>query len=138
MTIDGETQVSQSYLGACLTLLALVVTVLYSVQKIEILLNKKDVDVLSATKDIFYTDDDKFTYENGFNIAVAFTSYNDETEWELPAEYGRLVINSYSWGIGEGGAPFTARTELETHACSKEEMGSATGDDDDETDTDDE
>ena len=138
MTIDGETQVSQSYLGAILSLLALLVTVLYSVQKIEILINKKDVDVLSATKDIFYTDDDKFTYANGFNIAAAFTSYSDLTEWELPAEYGRLAINSFSWGIGEDGAPFATRTELETHPCSKEEMGSATGDDDDETDTDDE
>ena len=110
MTIDGETQVSQSYLGATLSVFTLLLTALYAFQKVEILINKKDVDILSAERDIFYTDDDKFTYSNGFNMAFAFTSYSSEREYELPPEYGTLVINSYSWGIDSDGAPFTART----------------------------
>ena len=52
-----------------------------------------------AKKDLFYTDDDIFSYENDkLNLAVAFTGYNDDEEYELPPEYGRLVINAFKWG----------------------------------------
>lgn len=84
---------------------------------------KKDVDVLSATKDLYYSEDDKFTYENGLNIAVAFTGYNNKEEWELDPAYGSLVFNSYSWGNDEDGAVFLRRKELPSHVCNKEELG---------------
>ena len=104
-------------------MLILVMTLLYTVQKMEVLMAKKDVDVLSATKDLFYSSEDKFSYKNGFNIAVAFTEYNTVKEWELPKEYGTLVINSFSWGTESNGNFFVKRLQLPTHTCSKEELG---------------
>ena len=98
MGLDRHNHSAQSYLGAFLSLLILVSTSAYAVQKLDILLAKKDVDVLAAVKDLAFTSDFKFTYINGLNIAVAFTEYNDNTLWELPKEYGKLIINSYTWG----------------------------------------
>ena len=74
---------------------------------------------MSATKDLFYTDDDVFNYaRQKLNIAVAFTEFNKNTEYELPKEYGELVFNSYSWGNDADGNPFTERKGLAHHTCS--------------------
>ena len=94
----------------------------------DVLIEKKDVDVLSATKDLYYSADDKFTYSNGLNIAVAFTEYNSNEEWELDPAYGSLVFNSYSWGPDENGVVSTTRAELPSHVCNKEELGLLTTD----------
>ena len=84
-------------------------TLTYTIQKVDVLIEKKDVDVLSATKDLVFTPDDTISYQNGFNIAVAFTEFSNEQEWELPPEYGSLVINSFSWGVNLDGSFFTKR-----------------------------
>ena len=123
MTIDGERQLSQSYMGSLCTILIFLMTLLYTVQKFEVLIAKKDVDVLSAKKDLVLSSEDEFSYQNGFNIAVAFTEFNSNQEWELDPKYGTLVINSYSWGVDPDGSYFTTRLQLPTHPCSKEEMG---------------
>ena len=77
MTIDGDTRVAQSFLGSLCSLMIFTLTVLYAYQKMDVLIAKKDVDVLSATKQLVFNENDKFTYDNGFNVAVAFTSFNN-------------------------------------------------------------
>ena len=123
LSLDGDSQVAQSYMGSLCTIIILCVTVLYTVMKLDVLMAKKDVDVLSAVKELVLTADDKFSYENGFNIAVAFTEYNTKREYELDKKYGGIVINSYSWGTDSEGKSFTDRSEMQTHPCSLEEMG---------------
>ena len=54
--------------------------------------------MLSAVLDYYYDEDFTFNYNNGFNIAVAFTAYDDETEWILDDSYGEIVFNAFSWG----------------------------------------
>ena len=79
---------------------------------------------MSATKDLFYTDDDNFSYDKEhLNIAVAFTAYNNNEEYELPKEYGELIFNTYSWGTKEDGSAFTERKRLPHHNCSTKELG---------------
>ena len=46
--------------------------------KLDVLINKKDVNILSTANRLFYNDEDEFTFDNGFNVAVAFTEYNNE------------------------------------------------------------
>ena len=86
------------------------------------LYNKKDIDVVSATKDLVFTDDDIFDYRNGFNVAAAFTTYDEIYDWELPPRIGQLVINAFQWGNDENGNSFTKRARLNSHVCSKEEL----------------
>ena len=123
MTIDGDTRVAQSFLGSLCSLMILILTVLYAYQKMDVLIAKKDVDVLSATKPLVFTEEDKFNYDNGFNVAVAFTSYNNDEEWELDQAYGTLVFNSFEWGINPDGSLFSERKRLPSHPCSNREFG---------------
>ena len=122
MTIDGDIQVAKSFLGSICSLIILCLTLAYAYQKIEVLISKKDVDILSAVKELVYSDTDKFTYENGLNVAFAFTSFSNEEEWELDPAYGTLVFNSYEWGIKPDGTVFTERKRLPSHVCTKDEL----------------
>ena len=56
MTIDGSITVAKSFFGSILSLMILAVTALYAYQKMDVLIEKKDVDVLSATKELVYSD----------------------------------------------------------------------------------
>ena len=74
-------------------------------------------------KDLHFKDTDEFTYkDDGLNIAIAFTAFDNTEEWMLDATYGELEINSYEWGYDEDGKPFTARKPLNVHNCTREEL----------------
>ena len=94
---DGKDQVN-SYMGSICTLFLFMLICMYGYQKMDVLVAKKDVDMLSAVLDYYYDEDFTFNYNNGFNIAVAFTAYDDETEWILDDSYGEIVFNAFSWG----------------------------------------
>ena len=111
MNLDEGEQDIKSLMGSLCSVILLAITVLYSFQKAEILISKKDVDILSTINDDTYTSEDVFSYKNGFNVAVAFTSFNSEREWELDPTYGSLVFNHFSWGVDESGDPFTKRVK---------------------------
>ena len=120
--LDSKTQEATALLGSIFPIMIFCVTMLYTSQKLEILINKKDVDILSAKKGLVFTDDHIFDNSKGFNIAAAFTEYNSNTEWELLPEYGSLVINSYQWGTDSEGKPFTKRSRHPSHVCKEEEL----------------
>ncbi len=67
-------------------------TIIYAIQKGDVLKERSDFDIKQSLRDQFYTDKDVFSYENGFNIAVGLTAYDSETEWILDPTYGELVI----------------------------------------------
>ena len=124
MNLDEGEQDIKSLMGSLCSVFLLAITVLYSYQKADILISKKDVDILSTINDDTYTSDDVFTNKNGFNVAVAFTEFNSNTEWELDPTYGSLVFNHFSWGVNEtDGSPFTKREEQSSHICTQEELG---------------
>ena len=84
---------------------------------------RNDVNILQATKDLYFTDDDVFNYEeHNLNWAVAFTEFNSNTEYELPADIGKIVFKAYSWGVDADGKPFTKLEELDQHPCSADEL----------------
>ena len=80
------------------------------------------MDILSATKDLVHAEDYVHDHSKGFNIAAAFTDYNSNEEWELPAKYGSLLLKSFSWGLDENGVPVTKRVTHPSHVCSDEEL----------------
>ena len=85
--------------GALVTIFVISLLVSFTILKAEVLLNRKDVDVLSTTNDRFFTPDDVINYEdNGFNIATAFTSYDTSEEDILDPSFGELVFKHYYWG----------------------------------------
>ena len=123
MKLEDESHVLHSYAGSLCTLLMFCVTILYALQKFIVLVERKDVDVLSTTLDSFFDEHHIFNYKNGFNIAAAFTSFNNEAEWELDPSYGSLELAAFKWGTYPNGAVYEFRDVLEHHFCSKEELG---------------
>ena len=97
----------------------------FTMLKAEVLLNRKDVDVLSTINDRFFTPDDVINYEqNGFNIAAAFTAYDSSEEDILDPSYGELVFKHYYWGLQEDGIYRSGRQKINsTHTCSGKELG---------------
>ena len=91
--------------------------------KLDILIARKDVDILQTTNFLHYDDVSNFTSVNGFNIAVGFTAYDTNTEWILDPTYGELVFNHYSWLLDDDGNISENFTPIKTHNCSKEELG---------------
>ena len=87
---------------------------LYLFQKADVLVNNKDVDILSTVNRLFFDADEKFSFKDGLNIAVAFSAYDNEEEWSLDKKYGNLVFIEYSWGQDDDGKVFTHRKPLET------------------------
>ena len=45
-----------------------------------------------------FADSYKFTIENGFNLAVAFTAYDNEPEPIIDKSYGEVVFMHHEWG----------------------------------------
>ena len=95
MKLEGGTHVVQSYAGSLCSILFICITLLYAVQKMVVLVEKKDIDVLSTTLDSFYDEHYVFSYQNGFNIAVAFTGFNNVAEMELDPSYGKFRFSAY-------------------------------------------
>ena len=89
----------------------------------EVLIHKKDVDILSTRIEYHFEEIDAFGAEDGFNIAVGFTAYDNNREWVLAPEYGELVFNSLSWGSKPDGTYYLERKRLRTHICTEEELG---------------
>ena len=76
--------------------------------KMNVLRHRNDVNILQATKDLYFSDSDVFSYkEHGLNWAVAFTEFNNNEEYELPGDIGEIIFKEYAWGQDENGLPFT-------------------------------
>ena len=117
----GKGQV-KSFMGTLCTLTWIIIMVVFALQKIDTLIGKKSIRILSSVKDLYFKDDNEFDYSLGLNIAVAFTPYDSSTDWNLEAKYGELVINSFSWGYKDDGTPFTERKPVKMHNCTREEL----------------
>lgn len=110
-----------SAMGACCTILFLLISVVFTYSKILVLQKKSDVTIMSSVQDNAFDDSFKFSADQGMFIAAALTAYDGNTEIIEEAKYGELFFEHYGWGyeggIGLGGGP------IEYHYCSDEELG---------------
>ena len=117
MKLDGGQSHLKSWMGSLCTLIILIVVIAYSVQKMDVLINKKDVNVLSTIHKLYFDEDYTFCYENGLNLAVAFTAYDDQQEWVLDRRYGELVFQAYTWGEDANGTYFSKNERINSTVC---------------------
>ena len=94
MRLTDADESVKSFMGSACTFLLISVTLIYAYFKFDVLLNKKDVNILSAVRDLHYNDDYIFDYSMGLRIAIAFTAFDDERDWILDPSYGELVFNA--------------------------------------------
>ena len=103
MKLDEGSDSIRSLMGSLCSILLTFLMITYAYQKMDILIARKDVDVLSTINDQHFTDDDIFSAKNGFRVAVAFTTYNNDPLWELDPTYATLRFLSHEWGPDDDG-----------------------------------
>ena len=79
-------------MGSLCSLLVVVLVCIYGQFKYTVLLQKKDVDIISMVLEYHYDDLDSFGFEDGLNVAVAFTAFDNGKSWILDDSYGELVF----------------------------------------------
>ena len=121
---EGKTHI-QSYCGALLSLILTFTILVYSYQKADVLIAKKDVDILSTINDGAFDSDFIFDYDSGLNFAFAFTAYDSNPEPILNETIGRLQFNHFRWGAdNDEGVYKVERNKIDSqHTCTGEELG---------------
>ena len=54
-----------------------------------------------ATIESHYSEEEIFSQEQGFNVAVAFTDWDSETEPILDPSIGEIYFQAVEWGYDE-------------------------------------
>ena len=122
MKLDEGHDAKNSFLGGVCSLILLIVIIVYAYQKADVLIYKKDVDILSTTNEAFFDADHIFDATKGFAFAAAFTAYDGDPEPILEPEYGEIIFNHFSWGPQDDGTYATSRDKIEPHVCTDEEL----------------
>ena len=126
LNIDDDVQDVKSRTGCLLTLLLALVTLAYTFQKTEVLIQKSDTQIMVHFEEEYFPDTYKFGYEQGFNIAVGFSSYdnvNNDREYELRPQIGYLRFRAKTWGMHENGTAWAEQKVFDSHVCTREELG---------------
>ena len=80
MRFDADSISLNSICGSVMSIFITIVLFMFAYLKGDVLIKKKDVDILSTINDRHFSDTDQFTYSSGFNIAVAFTGFGSSPE----------------------------------------------------------
>ena len=115
MKLDAGVKALPSQAGLFFSLLLAIILLGYATLKADILINKKDVDIMSVNKKDFFSPEESFQYSQGLEFAVAFTAYDDESENILDPSIGQLIFESYEFGMD--GKVAEVFTKLPTHSC---------------------
>ena len=123
MILDEGKERINSCMGSLCSFLIFILICTYGYYKKDILIDRKDVDILSAVLDYYHEEDFTFDYQNGFNVAIAFTDFSDETNWILDDSYGEIVAQVHTWGQYQNGTTYMKRETINSHLCTPEELG---------------
>ena len=123
MRIDKSNKETTSIVGGICSVLLTLMIITYGYLKSDVLINKKDVDILSTVNEYFFSEEEVFNHENGFAFAVALTGYDGNSDSILEPEYGELQFNHFKWGPLPDGNYESERKRIPSHQCTAEEIG---------------
>ena len=98
MKLDGANEAHNSYMGAFLSIIMVLSTLLFVYTKFVTIIEKNDVDIFYSLMENSLDYRDHFTSKDGLFIAAALTEYDSNTEIVEDARYGELIIEHYGWG----------------------------------------
>ena len=102
----------KSFGGAACSIFLFTLIGLYAFQKFEILVNKRDVNLITVTTSNALNYTDVFDSSMDFNIAAAFSAYDGGTEPIDDPTVGEVVFNHYKWGQNPDGSIYSDRYRL--------------------------
>ena len=71
---------------------------LYIGQKTDVLINRKDSEISTATQANMFDHSKNFTAKDNFYVAAALTSYYETDDYQEDETLGYIQFYSYSWG----------------------------------------
>ena len=86
-------------MGAFCSLLLQILVIVYAGYKIDVLVGRKDVDILQAVQEGHLDDSYIFTGEQGLNVAVTLIS----EQGSIDPSYGRLRFMKHEFSLTEDG-----------------------------------
>ena len=92
MELDVNDSAYRSYMGAFCTIVVAFFVLAFTLTKLQTLINRKDVDIMSLAEDSAIDEDEVFSYSNGLFLAAALTEYNTDPRLIEQREYGELLI----------------------------------------------
>ena len=123
MKIKDGMDVLPTVSGLICSILLSTMIIIYTVQKGDVLFNKKGDQVFSTVQTSVISDNFEQNSETGLKIAVAFAEFSNNREPKLKKELGRIVLMRYAWGQYANGTTYSTVVEVESHFCSQEELG---------------
>lgn len=97
MRLDHGSLRLESWGGALCSVLLFAMISTYFVQKLDILINKREVDLLSVTSFNAHTYEERFDSSMGLNFAAALIKYDGKSEIIDDPTIGELVFNHQKW-----------------------------------------
>ena len=123
MKLDKGIQSLTTYTGFCFTVFLTLGMIFFTLLKLNVLIYKTEIDILATKLDYYYDESFVFDQSMGLYVAVAFTGYNNNREYEIDKSIGEVVYTAYEWGYDEDGNSFLSRDRIPSHVCTKEELG---------------
>ena len=80
MKLDEGHAALPSIMGTILSFFSFLLVLGYTLQKFDILITRKDVDIAMSVEDTAFVEGDKFTGTQGFNVAIALVGFGDLNE----------------------------------------------------------
>ena len=81
-----------SIMGTIFSFISFMLVIGYATQKFDILISRKDVDIVLSVRENYFDDNEKFAGRQGFNIAVAFTGFDTIRESVLLPQFANIVF----------------------------------------------
>ena len=79
-------------MGSLFTIVSLIIVIAYTYQKIDVWIEKKDVDIMSSIMFSYIDETQVFDNSQGLNLAIAFTAFDNEEEPILDKSIGEIVF----------------------------------------------
>ena len=125
MKLDQGITKVYTWSGFASTLALVLIIGAYAAQKMAVLVNNSDVDVFETELISYFDDTYSFGADGRFNLAVAFTAFDDVEEPILDPTIGELTFKAFEWGA-EDGTPVVKQDKIESqHRCTRAELGLA-------------
>ena len=98
MKLDREIATLKTSVGSLVSILVFIIVMMYAYIKCDVWIEKKDVDIMATKLADYLPYDYKFDYDQGLNLAIAFTSFDNNPDPILDKSYGELIFRAWEWG----------------------------------------
>ena len=110
-------------MGLFLSVIMSVILILYAYLKVDVLIKRRAVDIMSTVDLNKFSPDDVFGSKNGFNLAIALTAYDNNPLPILDPTIGEIVFHHTTWGPNDNELIKLGVNSFESHTCSRAELG---------------